>query len=436
MEGAGLRLRFPINASEIMRMKKTMQSLAIAAILMLVPLVSGAQGFDSATQALGQSERTALFPSRETLETGREVAGNACADCHGMDGISTVEGKPHLAGQRTVYTYRVLKAFAAGTRPDESSQHNKFLNDEALLSVAVYYASLMPAPPVTLAEEVQENEITVEEDEDPFQDLRPAMKKCLKCHNESGNSDSKGMPSLTAQHPEYFVTSMRGYIDGSRSHKLMKKLVGRLDEAAIQEMGVYYAVQQPEATAIEGEGDANVGRRLSEECESCHGVDGNAKKSKMPTLAGQDAKYFIKAMTHYKDGKRKHEKMFEAVDKLSEEEVIDLATFYAAQEPRRRDVRAPLKSTEWIARCERCHGIDGNSNDPRFPMLAGQDATYLKAALKAYAADVRGNRTMHVMADPLSPRDIERIGLYFASQQPKAVIYIQVPAEDSDAKTN
>ena len=152
----------------------------------------------------------------------------------------------------------------------------------------------------------------------------------------------------------------------------------------------------------------------------------------MPTLAGQDAKYFIKAMNHYKDGKRQHEKMFEAVDKLSEQNIIDLATYYAKMEPRARDVRAPLKSTEWIVRCERCHGIDGNSSDPRFPMLAGQDETYLKRALKSYASGVRENSTMHAMADPLSAGDIERIGSYFASREPKAVVYMQLPCGEDE----
>ena len=256
------------------------------------------------------------------------------------------------------------------------------------------------------------------------------MKKCIKCHGESGEAPGSGMPSLTAQDPEYFMTSMMAYVDGSRKHNLMKRLVGTLDEATIKEMGVFYAVQQPLQTETQGDGDINAGKRLAEDCGSCHGADGNAKNPAMPTLAGQDSKYFIKAMKHYKDGTRKHQKMFEAVEALNEQEMIDLATYYAAQEPRRRDVRMPLNSTEWIKRCERCHGIDGNSSDPRFPMLAGQDETYLRTALKAYATDERESSTMHAMADPLSAMDIERIAAYFASQQPKAVVYMQLPCSD------
>ena len=220
------------------------------------------------------------------------------------------------------------------------------------------------------------------------------------------------------------------YVDGKRSHRLMGRLVGELDETTIRAMGVYYAVQEPLQTETRGEGDIKAGQHLSEACAACHGEDGNATKARMPSLAGQDAKYFIKGMNHYKNGEREHQKMFEAVEELTEQEMNDLAAFYAAQKPVRRNVRMPLNSAEWVKRCERCHGIDGNGSDPRFPMLAGQDETYLINALRAYANGVRDNTTMHAMANPLNSGDIERIADYFSSQQPKAVIYMQLPCGD------
>jgi len=419
-------------------MKRVLQALAMATTFLLIPATGWAQG-SAAVKAVSDTERTILFPSRKMIEFGRTAAEANCASCHGMDGISDAEGEPHLAGQRTVYLFRVLKAFQSGERVDEQNNHNDFLNEQALLSTAVYYASLTPAQIVeptetTDATEVSETSGTIEQAatdvDDPFFSIRDAMRRCIKCHGESGNAPGSGMPNLTGQDPEYFVTSMMAYVDGSRNHRLMKKLVGSLDEETIKAMGVFYGVQEPLQSETQGEGDTNVGRRLSENCESCHGADGNAKNASMPTLAGQDAKYFIKAMKHYKNGERQHQKMFEAVVELGEQDMIDLATYYAVQEPRRRNVRAPLKSTEWITRCERCHGIDGNSSDPRFPMLAGQDLAYLKKTLKSYANGARENTTMHAMADPLSAMDIERISVYFATQQPKAVVYMQLPCGD------
>jgi cytochrome c553 len=380
-----------------------------------------------ATQQIQPAERAALFPSKEMLEQGEKIAASACADCHSMDGISTDAGMPHLAGQRAVYLYRVLHAYQNGYRIDQSMGHaSGFLNEDGLLSVAAYYASLPPAKTV-----ITDEEPAAELSEDPFDSIRPELRKCSKCHEDTGNSDASGMPNLTAQDPEYFATSMQAYVDGGRSHKMMKRLVGKLDEATIARMGVYYAVQDPLGTEHRGEGDEASGRRLAEDCATCHGDDGNAKAADMPTLAGQDAKYFVKAMNAYLDGEREHEGMFEAVSGLSESDFQDLASFYAARTPAKRDVRAPLTANEWIDRCERCHGIDGNNSDPRFPMLAGQDKTYLKKSLQAYAAKVRNNSTMFAMAAPLSESDIEHIVNYYASQEPKSVIYMQLPCEDA-----
>lgn len=426
-------------------MKAAIQILAIVLLVFLISVEARAQA-SIAVRAIDDSERSAMFPSRDLIEFGRAATEANCAGCHGMDGLSDAQGKPQLAGQRTVYLYRVMKAFQSGERKDGLKNHNTFLNDQALLSTAVYYAGLTPSKVTIVADTVDQAETsgtpagmidaeenpeqTVVDVDDPFLNIRGAMKKCIKCHGESGEAEGSGMPSLTGQDPDYFVASMMAYVNGDRSHKLMKRLSGKLDEASLREMGVFYAVQEPLQTETLGEGDINVGHRLAEDCSSCHGVDGNAKNPNTPTLAGQDAKYFIKAMNHYRDGKRKHQKMFDAVEALSEQEITDLASFYAVQEPRRRDVRMPLKSTEWITRCERCHGIDGNSSDPRFPMLAGQDETYLRNTLKAYANGARENTAMFAMTAPLSAMDIERISAHFSSQQPKAVVYMQLPCGD------
>jgi len=419
-------------------MKMQTHILAIPMLFLLLPLAGMAQGA-STDKAISATERSALFPNRAMIEFGRVAAQANCAGCHGMDGFSDAQGKPQLAGQRAVYVYRVLQDFQSGARKDELKNNNAFLNDQAMMSTEVYYASQTPAqvtksPDVTgpanaagPADAAEQATLAVD---DPFLNIRPAMKKCVKCHGESGEAPGSGMPSLTAQAPEYFVAAMMAYVDGGRDHNLMRKLVGELDETALKEMGVFYAVQEPQQTKTRGDGDINVGRRLSEPCESCHGVDGNAGSPGMPTLAGQDAKYFIKAMTHYKDGTRKHQKMFEAVENISEQDMLDLASYYAAEIPRRRDVRMPLNSTEWITRCERCHGLDGNSSDPRYPMLAGQDETYLRNMLKAYANGALENTTMYAMAASLSDMDIDRIAAFFASQQPKAAVYMQLPCGD------
>lgn len=410
-------------------MKRTLQVLAVSAALLLFPVTALSQGATT-TQPITSLERSALNPSRSMLELGETVSTTACAGCHGANGVGTEPGIPNLAGQRTVYLYRILQAYQSRERHSDPMNHaTGFLNDEALLAVAAYYASLAPVSPVAA-----EDGASVSSDAaagDPFATIRDEMKKCVKCHGEDGNSSASGMPNLSAQSPEYFVTSMQSYIEGGRDHKLMSKLAGDLDEETLGKMGVFYAVQEPARTTTSGDGNVDLGRAAAEHCASCHGDDGNASGADMPTLAGQDARYFIKAMKAYKDGKRQHEQMFEAANKLSEQEFADLAAFYATQEPVRRNVRTPLTTAEWIDRCERCHGIDGNSTDPRFPMLAGQDKTYLARALRAYTGTTRNNSTMHAMSATLSEADIESIVEYYATRAPKSVVYMQLPCEEA-----
>lgn len=68
--------------------------------------------------------------------------------------------------------------------------------------------------------------------------------------------------------------------------------------------------------------------------------------------------------------------------------------------------------------CTACHGADGKAAIPTYPNLAGQNAEYLKLAIKAYK---NGERTggqaaiMAGMAAPLSDQDIDNLAAYFAS---------------------
>lgn len=410
-------------------MKTAMQILpTVAAVLIGSASPAWAQTTIT-TQPIEEHERSALFPTARMIEIGRTVAGAACAECHGMDGLHTGKGQPFLAGQRAIYLYRVLREYQDSSRENESMQHvSSFLNDEALLSVSAYYASLTPARKAIPQATDQEPEWL---GDNPFTGIRSALGKCTKCHGETGNSTASGMPNLTTQAPEYFITAMQSYIDGTRNHKLMSKLVSALDPQTIEEMATFYAVQQPVRTETAGDGDVKAGSAAAEKCAACHGADGNANSADMPSLAGQDARYSIKAMQAYQEGKRKHEKMAEAMAGLGEAEIADLAAFYAAQEPVRRDVRAPFSTAEWVQRCERCHGLGGNSTDPRFPMLAGQHEDYLRKAMQAYASGARTTSVMHAMSEPLSETDIERIVRHYSSQEAKSVLYLQLPCENA-----
>ena len=71
--------------------------------------------------------------------------------------------------------------------------------------------------------------------------------------------------------------------------------------------------------------------------------------------------------------------------------------------------------------CGTCHGKTGNSAQPKFPRLAGQNANYLAAQLKAFRSQTRGDPDaigyMWGMASQLDDATIEALAAYYAAQQ-------------------
>jgi len=70
--------------------------------------------------------------------------------------------------------------------------------------------------------------------------------------------------------------------------------------------------------------------------------------------------------------------------------------------------------------CIACHGADGNSSNPQWPSLAGQQAGYLSKQLQAFRDGVRKNPTMQGMTGKLTAADIDNLAAYFAGLKPKS----------------
>jgi cytochrome c553 len=76
--------------------------------------------------------------------------------------------------------------------------------------------------------------------------------------------------------------------------------------------------------------DAKAGRQKALQCQACHGLDGQAKLPDAPHLSGQVESYLAKALTDYKTGARQNEMMSVVAETLSEEDIADLAAYYAS----------------------------------------------------------------------------------------------------------
>ncbi|HTT03496.1 MAG TPA: c-type cytochrome [Steroidobacteraceae bacterium] len=71
-----------------------------------------------------------------------------------------------------------------------------------------------------------------------------------------------------------------------------------------------------------------------------------------------------------------------------------------------------------VATCIACHGPNGNSTNPQWPKLAGQNAVYTAEQLRLFKTAVRNNPVMMPMATNLSAKDIDDIAVYFEGQTP------------------
>ncbi len=78
-------------------------------------------------------------------------------------------------------------------------------------------------------------------------------------------------------------------------------------------------------------GDAAIGKEKSVVCQSCHGVDGNSVAPNYPKLAGQYEDYLYLTLQHYKSGVRNNAIMSGMVAALSEEDMKNLAAYFASQ---------------------------------------------------------------------------------------------------------
>ena len=69
-----------------------------------------------------------------------------------------------------------------------------------------------------------------------------------------------------------------------------------------------------------------------------------------------------------------------------------------------------------LGQCVACHGETGRSRVAGTPHLAGQDESYLVAALQAYRSGTRRAAPMNSLANTLQPRDIAALARWYSQQ--------------------
>lgn len=171
-------------------------------------------------------------------------------------------------------------------------------------------------------------------------------------------------------------------------------------------------------------GDVKAGQAKSSTCMACHGPDGNSLQGMWPKIAGQHAKYLRAQLVAFKKGEkggRYNASMAPMVANLSDQDMADLAAFYASQKttiekanPKilalgERIYRGGNLKTK-VAACIACHGPKGSGNGPAmFPRIGGQHSQYIVTQLKAYKDGTRKTGNSFIMADIAKRMSLEEM---------------------------
>jgi cytochrome c553 len=168
------------------------------------------------------------------------------------------------------------------------------------------------------------------------------------------------------------------------------------------------------------------GATLAQRCAICHGPQG-VSDANSPNLAGQFAAVTYKELVDFKTGARVNVVMTPFAANLSNQDMLDIAAYYAylprvpsnkldpaIAAPPIVTIGAPMRN---IAPCGSCHGdIDNKAGSP---WLGGQSAVYIKAQLQAFAAGTRRNdisQQMRNIARQMTAEEIDQVARYYEAQ--------------------
>ncbi len=191
-------------------------------------------------------------------------------------------------------------------------------------------------------------------------------------------------------------------------------------------------------------GDPSVGARIALDgagvtapCKTCHGdAGGGTALDSFPRLAGFSEYYLRKQLRDFEAGSRKQATMQPLTYGADEQEIADLAAYYASLptppfpesptvDPKvlaagERLAEAGDPERQLVA-CANCHGPEGIGLPPAIPSLVGQTSGYITAQLTAWQRGDRKNDDgglMAAVANALNEADIAAVAAYYATVRP------------------
>jgi cytochrome c553 len=385
-------------------------------------------------------------------ETGKNKAA-MCAACHGANGIGVSDSFPNLAGQHADYIAKQLKAFKSGTRVDAiMAPMAAGLSEQDMADLGAYFSGLdrsgakasadgnetsasVPAAEVSIIHVANPSAgRSLYELGDPTRNIAA----CMGCHGKEGNSKVLIYPNLAKQHAQYIEKQLHAFKDKTRTNYAMNQFASAMTDEDIADMGAYFSdtkavanikVKRVATIAVITE-EAIAGEAKAAVCASCHGEGGNSLVPMYPKLAGQNADYIAKQLHEFKAGVRKNPVMAGMTAALSEQDIVELAAYFASQKPTAgngsgsylgRKLYFGGDASRGITACIACHGASGKGMAKAgFPGVANQSVEYLTAQLTKFKTQERDNdrnSMMRNIAKRLKKKDIAALTQYMSSMK-------------------
>lgn len=155
---------------------------------------------------------------------------------------------------------------------------------------------------------------------------------CLGCHGIDTYKNvypTYSVPRLRGQHPEYIVTALRAYRSGERSHGTMHAHAASMTDAEIEDVAAYLGGEV--VAPVRGAPPPANAPAATVTCQACHGPEGISTVGMYPTLSGQFADYLEHSLRDYKSGARRNDIMQPFVSVLTDEDIKQIAAFFARQ---------------------------------------------------------------------------------------------------------
>ena len=175
---------------------------------------------------------------------------------------------------------------------------------------------------------------------------------------------------------------------------------------------------------------ATVKEIIDTRCAVCHGREGESANAIYPRLAAQHPDYMVKQLMDFRDGRRKGDAMPEMAKDLADDQIRELAAWFASRPPGSRKPRDPDLAGvgryiftqgnpySGVAACTSCHGEQGHGTQA-LPRLAGQHPVYLETQLKEFGSRARNNDNaiMHTIASKLTELERHAVAAYIGGLQ-------------------